>query len=166
MPTTEKTLLTFIAYLYKKGLSHSALNVYVSAIRNLNIINGHQVQDYRAPRVKLALKAVFEINKEPSKKAPITWQVLPDMWSIIEKSNDTYMWQSLISLAFFGSMRVSEHAPESNNLLPTIACVSFSKKGDILNFKVSRSKIRAHGFVCSLACSKPDICALCCMVTY
>ena len=160
-------MLTFLAYMYKKGMSHSSMNLYLSAIRNMNILNGHVMPGSRAPRIKLLLKAVFESSKQPTQKDPITWDILIKLWPAISVCKDSSMWQALISLAFFGSMRVSEYAPDSGNgIPPSIANVTFSSNGSVLHYRVPRSKTSAHGFVCVLACSHSHICALCCMVSY
>ena len=167
IPTSEKTLLTFLAYMYKKGMSYGSMNVYLSAVRNLNILNGHKVPELRSPKVKLALKAIIEASAEPVKKLPITWSVLQQMWPVIESCQDTYLWQAVVSLAFFGGLRCAEYAPSASVAeCPRIQNVSFSRNGDIMNFKVKKSKTRTHGFVCQLACSENKICATCCMVSY
>ena len=58
MPVTEETVLLFVAYLHTKHVLSSSLNVYLSAIRSLHIMNGLQEPPTRTPRVKLALKAI------------------------------------------------------------------------------------------------------------
>ena len=40
MPTNESTLLLYIAHMRRKGLSHSTIRVYLSAIRSLQVAEG------------------------------------------------------------------------------------------------------------------------------
>ena len=167
LPTSEKTLLTFTAYLSKKGLSPGAINVYLSAVRNLNVINGYQVTPHRAPRVKLALKAVKDSACEPVQKAPITLQELRVMWKVVQTACNTHMWQALLCLAFFGGLRCAEYTPHTGNPSgPLIKHVTFSADGKTLNYKVTSSKTKTHGFQVSMACSGDIICAKCRMVDY
>ena len=159
--------MTFLAYLHKKGLSFSAINVYLSAVRNLNIINGFSVPLCRSPRIKLALKCIKDMSKEPARKEPITLQLLKDLWPVIVDSQDSLMWQSLISLAFYGSMRCSEYTPGPvGTHFPAIQNITFSHNGQYMYYKVPKCKTLSNGFTCTLACSGSVICALCCTVTY
>ena len=41
VPTTQRTLLLFTAYLAKEGLAYTFIKVYISAIRNMHITLGH-----------------------------------------------------------------------------------------------------------------------------
>ena len=167
IPTSERTILTFMAYMYKKGLSHASMNVYLSGIRNLNVINGYDIPQVRSPKVKLALKAVLERSAEPLKKSPITWELLQKMWPVVESSKDTHLWQAVLSLAFFGGMRCAEYAPSTaSEVCPRIKDVTFTDSGKVMKYKVHKSKTRTHGFVCQLACSENKICATCCMLNY
>ena len=167
LPTSEKTILTFTAYLYKCGLTPSAVNGYLSAIRNLNIINGHSVPEFRSPRVKLALKAIMQQAKQPTKKLPLTFEKLCQLWPTICAAKYSIMWQALISLAFYAGLRCAEYTPSHDfSPGPFINQVTFSSDGKILNYKIYRTKTKLHGFSCQLACSKSNICARCTMVTY
>ena len=77
------------------------------------------------------------------------------------------MWEALLSLAFFGSLRCAEYTPSpSNPSGPSIGDVCFEHSGKIMLFNVAKSKTQLHGFQCSLACSGHEICARCRMVTY
>ena len=167
LPTSEKTILTFTAYLYKCGLTPSAVNGYLSAIRNLNIINGYSVPEFRSPRIKLALKAILQQSKEPSKKLPLTFKKLSQIWPLICRSSSSKMWQAIITLAFYAGLRCAEYTPSRDNPLgPRIQQVTFSHNGKNLIYSVARSKTKIYGFSCQLACSKNIICAKCAMVTY
>ena len=167
LPTSEKTLLTFTAYLYKKGLSASAVNVYLSAIRNLNIVNGHKVSDYRSPRIKLAVKSILSKGQAPVQKMPLTFEKLQVMWPVIQKCSQPNLWYAILSLAFYAGLRCAEYTPSAECPSgPSIQQVQFSHDGSILCYKVSRSKTQLHGFECEMACSGHQICAKCNMVTY
>ena len=166
VPTSEKTLLLYITYLQQKGVSFNAINVYVSAVRNINIINGHDLPNFRSGRVKLALRAVQAAAPPPAQKSPITFIKLQQMWPVIKLTSNTHMWQALVALAFFASLRCSEYTPSVSAPGPSLACVSFSGDGKVLRYKVLQSKTKARGFTSNLACSGNEICARCCMEKY
>ena len=84
VPTNEKTILLYIAYLQQKGVSYNAINVYISAVKNINIINGHDIPNFRSARVKLALRAIKANSHPPVQKCPITYDRLKIMWCSIE----------------------------------------------------------------------------------
>ena len=167
IPTSEKTLLTFTAYLYKRGLTPSAVNSYLCAIRNLNIINGYAVPEVRSPRIRLALKAILRKSASPSKKLPLTYDKLCTLWPLVTQYKDSLMWKALLSLAFFAGLRCAEYTPSAECPSgPRIEQVTFSRDSKSVKYKVKKSKTKTFGFQCDLACSGQEICAFCNMIDY
>ena len=79
IPATEETLLLFVTYLANfRGLKHGSIRVYLSATRSLHVHNGAA---YPSPlhRLDLALKALANNGSPPSRKLPITYNVLEKM---------------------------------------------------------------------------------------
>ena len=153
--------------MYKRGLTPSAVNSYLCAIRNLNIINGHSVPEFRSPRIKLALKAILQKSSAPNKKLPLTFKKLCILWPLISQYKDSTMWKALVSLAFFAGLRCAEYTPSAECPRgPTIDQVTFSKDGKSVKYKVKQSKTKTFGFQCDLACSGQDICAFCNIIDY
>ena len=167
LPTTEQTLLTYVAYLYKKGLTPNSVNVYLSAVRNLNIVNGFAMSEFRTPRIKLATKAILERSKAPVQKVPLTFDKLMTLWPVIKNCKYALTWKAVISLAFFGGLRCAEYTPSAECPLgPTVDQVQFSADSKVLLYSVKKFKTKVHGFVCRLGCSKSEICARCNMIQY
>ena len=166
VPASEKTILCYTAWLHKKGLKYSSVNSHLSAIRNLHVINGYQA-NIRSERVKLALRSIWLKSPPPVQKKPIDFSLLKQLWPLILKGKDTYLWQALISLAFFAGLRGSEYLVNSRTGSgPMLQCISFANAGTSLSFKVSKSKTKVHGFKTVLGCSGHPICALCTMKKY
>ena len=150
----------------QKGLVYSSINSHLSAIRNLHIINGYQA-NIRSDKIKLALRSIWLTSPAPVQKQPIDFKLLNKMWPVIEKSKDTYLWQAIISLAFFAGLRGSEYLVNSRSGTgPTMLSVSFANAGTSLTFKIKKSKTKIHGFQTVLGCSGHQVCALCTMKRY
>ena len=161
---TEDNLLLFLAHLDSKNMSHSSAHVYISAIRNLHVLNGLP-ELVRTPKVRLAVKAMQLKSPKPRQKAPITFPVLCMMWPALEKMKDNYLFKAVIALGYFGGLRADEYTHNGYST-PSVSQVAFTSNGLVMNFSVKRSKTCIHGFSRTIGCSKNDICAVCAMRSY
>lgn len=168
--STEQILLTYIAYMSVKKLSHSTMLVYLSAIKSLHVMLGFAVPDTGTPRIKLALKAVLELGQAPAQKQPITYLLLSNMFKMIPDSFDGYMYKSALALGFFAALRSHEYvAPNTGHTSPLlISSISFFFHNDLrcMTVTIPKSKTTTHGFSVSLGCSLTELCAVCTLRYY
>lgn len=170
VPAQEHQLLWFIAYCNLKGLSAGSIHVYLSAIKSLHTLNGVQLA-VNTPRVKLALKSIFEAGNPPDSKFPITYPLLANMIHSFPQTYNHKVWTSILTLAFFGALRSSEYVwpPQaSGDKGPLMSSVIFSVHNGLayMTYKVSKSKTQPHGFSVYIGCSGTSVCAVCSMKQY
>ena len=176
-PASEKLLLWFIAYMNVRGLSCASLKVYLSAIRSWHVMNGMQIPPINAPRVKLALKAIFEAQPPVSQKAPITYDILSKLMSIMGNSYDDLVWKAVLTMAFYGALRGAEYAVQVNGsgisaqmtrpLL--VSDVQFGIHPNGITYyilHIHQSKTKPHGFQVPIGCSQSAVCSVCTMIAY
>ena len=170
VPVSEKTILRFISHLYAKKVSHGTIKVYLAAVRNLNVLSGHEVTIW-SYKVKLAVKAVQSSGPPPVKKKPIMYSLLCLMCAQLSNRWSGLMLKAALSTAFFAGLRggeytISGQASTSQSL--TVAHVSFDKVNmtKVMRLKIPRSKTRVHGITCSVGCSGQKVCAVCDMESY
>ena len=167
VPATERVLLTYIAWLHKKGRSHSTISSHLSAVRHLHIMNGYKAEHIRTDKVKLALRCIFIHSPPPCQKKPIDFSLLVEVWRSIEISVDTYLWQAIICLGFFGGLRGSEYTANVKlSSGPRIHNISFNKDLKAMRYQISSCKTNPHGFTSLLGCSGSHICPVCTMKKY
>ena len=154
----------FLAHLDSKNMSHSSVHVYISAIRNLHVLNGLP-ELVRTPKVRLTVKAMQLKAPKPRQKSPITFPVLSMMWPALDKIKDNSLFKAVIALGYFGGLRADEYT-HNGHMTPSVSQVAFTSNGLVMNFSVKRSKTCIHGFSRTIGCSNHDICAVCTMRNY
>ena len=167
----KHVILLFITHLHKIKLSHSTINVYLSAVRSLQVMAGLPDPDFRSPQVKLALKAVQANNLPPKKKYPIDYDLLCQMFNALQSDSNTQVWQAIICLAFFAGLRGSEYtAHELGQVKKHVTLdqvvIDYQKTQPIMYFTVSQSKTSQHSYSIPLGCTKVPVCPICTMVKY
>jgi hypothetical protein len=83
IPTTEQIILWYIAHLNSRHIAASSMHVYLAALRSLHVMSGLSPPPSNTPRVKLALKAVLELNPASVQKYPITYVLLCHMYNLL-----------------------------------------------------------------------------------
>ena len=134
MPTSEFTLLLYIAHMGQKGLSHSTIRVYLSAIRSLHVAKGqhnHFTAQY-TPRLRQVLHGIQKEQAfilEPRTRLPITIQLMRQIKTLISAKPYTYhhtmIWAACCT-AFFGFMRCGEFTSPSHSAYDPTVHLSFS----------------------------------------
>ena len=164
VPTSENTVLRYIAYMStkparkgKQGLTISTMNVYLAAVRSLQIMAGFDAPIIHTPRVQLALKAISESCDPPSQKMPITYDILS--WIVIPMSDDynSLVWKAVLTLGFFACLRGSEYTmvldyKQPSKVIsppPLVNYVQFTQHEGYpaMIYTVPKSKTFTHGFV-------------------
>ena len=123
VPTTEATLLLFLAFLAKDGLAYTTIKVYLAAISNLHTTAGlHNI--YSQQLTPYLEQVVQGIKKEqlrsrpPRIRLPITTEIMSRIHNILARSPNDHqsimMWAACCT-AFFGFLRCSEFTIASPN---------------------------------------------------
>lgn len=113
---SEETICYFVAHLGDKGLSHSTIQSYMAAVRDLQIEYGFPSPLFaKMPRLERIIKGLRRIRgqqgKAPRQKRPITPAILRQMrayWvGIGSDYKYTMLWATAVT-CFFGFMRAGE----------------------------------------------------------
>ena len=107
VPTSNATLLLYVASLHARNLKGSSICVYLAGVRNLNVSRGIDYLVY-SPQLQLALKGSVNLSDPPSRKLPITFVVLSEIELFLEGRHDELMLKSAMFLVFFVCMRAGE----------------------------------------------------------
>ena len=116
LPVSEETICYFVAHLGDKGLSHSTIQSYMAAVRDLQIDYGFPSPLFaKMPRLERIIKGLRRIRgqqgKAPRQKRPITPAILRQMrayWvGIGSDYKYTMLWATEVT-CFFGFMRAGE----------------------------------------------------------
>ena len=169
LPTSEKTLLLYIANLNLSSVSANSAKVYLAAVRSLHVLLGFDPPPTRTPRIKLALKAMFEEGPAPSSKAPLTFLDLQKLWPIMSLCPEYLMFSAALSLGFFGGLRGIEYTfdPDvTGSFPPEVRHLVFDDAARTFKFTILKSKTKSHGFSIIIGCSGVSICAWCSMKAY
>ena len=169
LPLHPTTTLWYVTYLYDQGLSHASINVYISALRSLHIMQGLPEPAVRTPQVQLALRAIKARSQPSQQKAPLTFHQLHTLLQHLEGDPERELWVAVFSLAFFAGLRGAEYTLNGlQNFRPQVNWLKFSTLAGepVVTYSVPISKTRAHGFAVPLGCSKQTLCAYCALVSY
>ena len=107
MPCTEDTLILYISYLFEEGLTASTIRVYLSAVRSMHVFAG-VLYPTEMLRVRLALKCAVRQTPQPVRKLPITIDILRKLINNTKHRFDRLLLTAVMTLAFFGCLRLSE----------------------------------------------------------
>ena len=173
LPCSEDTVLLFIAYLHSTGCKGSTIRVYLSAVRSLHVEEGYGNPMDNYLRVKQALRASDRISPNPTRKMPITLDILSKMHSLIGSSTRDKMIWAAFTLSFFGCLRAAE-VTISDKFRPSAdLCredVTFIDNIDdpfmSIHIKTSKTDKTSLGFNVIVACVPHTACAYCAMSTY
>ena len=171
VPVDQNVTLLYITYLHNKGVSYSTIQVYLSALRSLQVMAGFPEPDIRSPQVKLALRAVQHNTAPPRQKCPIDYILLCKMLQLIALGTHKELWSAVLCLSFFAGLRGSEYTSQVINGVQQYTKLSQVKivQGDpdtIMYFTVPRSKTKVHGFSIPLGCTRVPVCPVCTMMSY
>ena len=116
--TTEKVLVYISWLLFKRKVKAKSAEVYVSGLRCLHLINGHENPALRPGIVKMILNGQNNIDKMTekiegkSKRVAVTIPILKLIKKNLKKSNLSLIRKTLIwavsTLAFTGGFRIHE----------------------------------------------------------
>lgn len=116
-PLGQKQILTFIAWLSKRGLSQKTINVYLAGIRQCHLTEGVDLPILRTPVVNLVLEGKKHVDcNEKSGGDTSRLPVTPTMLKILRielgessmcKEDKLLVW-AVSTLAFNGGFRVHE----------------------------------------------------------
>ena len=156
-------------HMHNKGLKASSLKVYLAAIKSLHVMADVATPRTNSAKIKLALKAVFELGPAPAPKLPITFTHLKLLWPYICNSRQFLLYSAVVMLGFYSRMRGVEYTYDPSiegSKPPQMSQVTFSKSHDMFTFRMLKSKTKPLGFCVSIGCAKLPICALCSLKAY
>ena len=171
VPVDHNVILLYITHMFNKGLAFSTIQVYISAIRSLQVMAGYEEPNLRSPQVRLALKAVQMNTLPPKQKCPIDYLLLCKMLQLVELGVDNKVWSALLSLAFFAGLRGCEYTNQLINgkcVYVTLNQLKFGNQNSeiIMYYQVIRTKTTMHGFTIPIGCTKVPVCPVCYMMRY
>lgn len=117
-PLTPKATALFITYLYKLGYAASSISTFVSATAYF-----HKMENLQDPTssflVKESLMGIKHLKPTTDTRSPVTMSLLTQMIQAIPNlllgSYRSQAYQSMVSLAFFALLRVSEIVQTQNS---------------------------------------------------
>jgi hypothetical protein len=144
IPVSQETLVAYVAYL-ARSLSASSIPNYLNVIRILHLEAGlpNPLEgNFELNMLKRGIKR--EKGVPPCQKAPITVEILKNMYPLLDlsKPSDLSFW-SIALIAFFGFLRKSSVLPESSKFDPKKTIL----RGDVL-------ELGLHSFILLLRHSK------------
>ncbi len=164
LPANEQTLLWFIAHVHSKGVKSNSMQVYLSAVRSLHLLNGMEPPPICSPSIKLALKAEYELG---------THTTLVHMVDLLQCDPNNLVWSAILTQAFFGALHGAEYnlVVDSHGTmiapLPLVSNISFGTTSHGIHFMTYWvSKTHPHGFLYVIGCSRTRVCAVCAMTLY
>ncbi len=163
----NKLYCTILHIATKKHLKATTIHVYMAAIRNLHILHGAQPPPAQAPRVKLALKAIYKSGPAPNRKYSITFTLLQSMLLSLSPNHDHIVWCAIMTLAWFGGLRSAEYTTISGSE-PLVQHIQFGKIHSLsyMYHTITRSKTHVHAYQVPIGCARHEVCAVCAMKTY
>ena len=148
VPTSERTLLMFIAHLAKEGIAYTSIKVYLAAIRHLHVAIGmyHSYSQQLSPYLELVIKGIKREQlqrKSPRQRLPITADIMANIYTALAHTpNDPHcimMWAACC-IAFFGFLRCSEfNVPTQQKFDPE---VHLTVNDIAINNKITPSVVR------------------------
>ena len=170
VPATEVTILLYVTHVNKKGLAHGSVMVHLAAIRNLHVQQGYGEPNVACPQIKQALKAIKDAGPQPIRKQPIKLQLLMEMWKLLQGTSHELLWKAVLSIAFYGGLRVAEYTATQakSNTAPSVNSIRFEKsKGQIIMYyTVAQTKTCPAGITVPYGCSRHQVCAVCAVKAY
>lgn len=172
---SEETLLMYIAHMSERGLQHSTMLVYLSAIRSLHVEAGLSDPLAGCLRINQALKAVQRHSAPPKRKLPITHHILQSLGVILLDSFDHRMLWSAFTLGYFGLLRAAEFCvtkppfnPKTNLTVTDINIFNAGDPSAFMSVQIKRSKTdtAGNGVSIYIGCSGHTVCAVCAMQNY
>ena len=148
-PLIQIVLQLFVTSLARQ-LKYVTIKVYLCGIQYESIILGHPEQISSMPKLHYVMRGIRRSHPSNSvQRLPITPSHLRDMVNFVHNclfsDHDKAMWVSLILIAFFGLLRVSEYTCPSKNKFDhaihlTPSDIEFSKCGNIVHIAIKASK--------------------------
>ncbi len=180
LPASELTILRYMTFLsnkpgrYGSGMAASSIQLHLSAIRSLHVLNHCDVTYTGSPRVQLFLKSVARKQPAPIQKSPIDFPLLTAIWKLITDDYQGKMIKAALGLSFFATLRGCEfllvHAYNGivTHSPPTLDSIAFGvhQQQRYVTFTVTSSKTEPKGFTRFVGCSQVQICCPCSMWQY
>lgn len=127
----------------------------------------------RGPRIAASLTGALTLSEPPSRKQPITFDILADMVSLVRSQPDGLVFECIMSILFFGCLRAGELCVPDNmafskDLHVRVKDVQFNATEKFFVLWLQRSKTDKfnNGVSVFIGCSKSNVCAYCSLLRY
>ena len=153
--------------MHSKGLKGQTINSYLSAVKSLHLFQGYE---YPCKTLLLAssIKGAQVLSTPVSRKLPVTFDILQELFDASEVRNDSLMLKSVMTTLFFGCMRSGEiclkdDAVFDQNIHLCLADICFNEQEKYFTLLVKRSKTDKFntGVKIFIGCSGHKVCAYC-----
>ena len=171
LPASELHILRFIAHI-SHNVSYNSMQVYLSAIRALHVINFLPPPPLTTPRIALVLKALAQSAPEVKQSLPITFSIMKGFMAGLSGTlEDCSLWACMTSL-FFGVRRAGELVPSAQQIqmgdpivkVSDLMFVSSPVLAALLTD--SRTKTQPKGCTVIYGCSGHQVCPYCAFTRY
>ena len=158
-----------------KQFKASTIRVYISAVRSLHVEEGYGNPLKHFLKLKQALRALDNVSERPTKKMPITLDILTNIYYLLGSSlEDQMLWASFTLIYYrYGCLRAGEVIIDSTfnpNVNLQVKDVSFTNEDskNIMTVRIKSSKTDKtnKGFDVYIACVPHVTCAKCAMLSY
>ena len=141
----------------------------MAALRSLLIQEGHPIDLFDAPRVRRVLRAVSIAAPPPSRKLPITHDILIRIRAALRPGPDDIVFAAAMSLAFFGCLRAAELCVASPPFDPEchlrFSDLEFHSSGELrfaaVSVRRSKTDLSNLGFRVYIGCVDSPVCGYC-----
>lgn len=172
LPASENVILLYIAHLKKEKLQGQSIRCYLSALRQLHIINRYP-EPKRTPRISAVLSGCLTLSNPPSRKSPITYDILSSILDIISVRSDYIMLKAVMCSLFFGCLRAGELCVPDGVEFDSkkhvcIEDIQINKKQNFFKLFLKQSKTDrfSNGVNVYIGCSGTVTCAYCSLLDY
>ena len=144
LPVSTENMLRFVSFMYMRGYAAASIQLAVSALSYIHKLNGFNDPSNNV-LVKKSLVGIRNITQPSEQSRPLPRELLDELVQkaegILPNSFSICMFQSMVSLGFYGLLRVGEMTKSHNCLqLDDILAMESSVQITFRNYKHSKGQ--------------------------
>ena len=180
LPLREQVLENFCTHL-ARSVGHQSIKTYLCGVQAFSKFQGGQIQIASFNRLPYVLRGIKKTQGKAharSPRIPINWTHLSHIYTYINYINsisnyDKHMWFAVVSLAFFGLLRVSEYTSPSAAIFDSSVhltiddlAINWHRQLMAVNIKMSKTDPFRLGTTIRIAANHSPFCPVRAMVRY